>query len=769
MVDCHLFLTVRNRARPAPEPPVAFAFLPLFPSSSTAFLPDAAHTLVLYRYDPQVASPSFYLQVPPIHDSSRQGPSVPPAVAKTLVPLRDTVTLRTHLVSTTHTQNETVLRLLRWQQDLVRDPDLMRDTLVKLTFCAEVEVCKFLRCVVARSSQTLSSPSADAARAPRRDILDALFGILTSTANSKGELDGLVFQALVVIFGFVSDKRLTNFRPVLDLYMSRSFSSSAAAAHIIGQLQRLLRSPTSPETATTLRSSIKVLKWLLRLVVRSREIQRAKELGFGTTASTLEAGFKGDISALLKQVNTLMRTASPPSIIGTQTLVLQHFPTILPQLAAIFADDELLEVVIAFVDSVGAVKGKMAVWKILCLREVAHSTLFASPAGRAALVPSMIRWLKPFLAKFDAIAACSPKDPQAVRDAARVGAVECIRLATGVVAAMLDVVHEALVKPDLERDVLAQEHDNVEYLLALVPRLLEAYRELENLASLDAIERQRSQASVPAVVPGAFPSSYPVALLSYPPDRARKLAAGRQEPSQKGGDEQPAWPTLRSGLGDIACVFLALVQLAPRAILVNWLEATVEVEGRDTFARQLGSVFRVARGILENDAFPHDWLSMTALAHRVVLKLVEPAAEVLAREFIPPPTASFQFSTALWRDFFGLILELLASPQLLIEDFSPQKRCVRSPGPSVTSRSFTDPSSLRADEPCGDSRATSEEKAPSSSLEPGTPSRARTSDSSSSTAQASRSSSCRPSSKRSSRSACLTTTSCGEVRPLLTL
>ncbi|KPV73694.1 uncharacterized protein RHOBADRAFT_54888 [Rhodotorula graminis WP1] len=651
IVDCHLFLTVRNRARASSDPPFAFAYLPLFPASSSAFLSDGIHTLVLYRYDHQVASPSFYLQVPAVHDSSRQGPSVPPAVAKTLIPLRDTVTLRTHLVSTAHTQNETILRLLRWQQDLVHDPDLMRDTLAKLTFTSELEVGKFLR-----------------------TILDSLFGILVSTANSSGELDDLVFQALVVIFGFVSDKRLTNFRPVLDQYISQSFTSSAASSHIVGQLQRLLRSPASPETATSLRSTIKVFKWLLRLVVRSREIQRAKEPGFGTTASTLEAGFKSDISAVLKQLNALMRTTSPSSIIGTQTVVLQHFPTILPELAAVFAEDELLEVVIAFVDSVGAVKGKMAVWKILCLRELAHSTLFVSPSGRAALVPSMIRWLKPFLAKFDAMAACSPKDPQATRDAARVGWVEGIRLATGVVAAMLDVVHEALVEPSLARDLLAQEHDNVEYLLALVPRLLEAYRELENLAYLDAIERQRSQASIPAVVPLAFPSSYPVALLSYPPNRSRKLAAGGRAPTQKDGDDEPAWPTLRSGLGDIACVFLAMVQLAPRAILVNWLEATVEVEGRDTFARQLGSIFRVARGILENEAFPAEWLNTTALAHRVVLKLVEPAAEVLAREFVPPPTASFQFNTSLWRDFFGVLLELLSSTQLLIEEFSPQKR-----------------------------------------------------------------------------------------------
>ncbi|BGP50279.1 Deoxycytidine kinase 1 [Rhodotorula kratochvilovae] len=651
MEECHLFFTFRNRTvRNAPDQPFAFAYFPLFPDSSSAFQADGSHTLVLYRYDKPVASPSFYFQVPAVYDASRQVPALPPSVSKTLFPLRDTMTIRSYLVSTTFTQNETLLRLLRWEQDLVDDPELMRATLTKLRFCSEVEVCKFLR-----------------------DIFDALFGILVSPANQAGELEDLIFQAIVAIFGFVSDKRLTNFKPVLDLYISQSFSSSAAASHIVGSLQRLLRTQDNPEAATTLRSSIKVWKWLLRLVVRSREIQRTKEPGFGATASTLELAFKSEIASLLAQVNALMRATALSSIIGTQTLVVQHFPTILPELSAIFHVDELLEIAIGFVDSVGAVKGKMAVWKILCLRELVKSAIFASPAGRASLIPSMIRWLKPFLGKFDEYAMCSPKDPQATRDNARVGWIEGIRLATGVVAAMLDVVQEALADPNAPRDVLAQEHDNVEYLLALLPRLLEAYRELENLANLDAIERQRSPASIPAVVPVVFPASYPVSLLAYPTDYARRQATGKETRPGK-GDDPSTWPTLRTGIGEIACVFLALIQLAPRAILVNWLESTMEVEGKDTFARQLGSVFRVARGILENEAFPADWLNMNALAHRVVLKLVEPAAAILERDFIPPPAASFRFNTALWRDFFSMLLELLASPQLLIEEFSPQKR-----------------------------------------------------------------------------------------------
>lgn len=764
MVDCHLFLTVRNRARSVVDPPFAFAYLPFFPSASSTFQSDGAHTLVLYRYDKQVASPSFYFQVPPVHDSPSVAPSVPPAVSKTLVPLRDTITLATQLVSTEVTQNQTILRLVQWQRGLIHDPELVRDTLAKLTFCPEIQVCTFLRCVLGLSRLLSRSSATDSCLpTPRSDILDALFGLLGSSANSTGELDDLLFQALVGIFGFESDKRLPDFRPALELYISQSFSSSAAAAHIVGSLQRLLRTPAAPETAKTLRASVKVWRWLLRVVVRSREIQRAREPGSGTTASTLEAGFKNDVLSLLARVNSLMRTTAPASIIGTQTLVLQHFPAILPELGAIFDVDELLEVAIGFVDSVGAVKGKMAVWKILCLRGIVPSSIFASPSGRAALVPSVIRWLKPFLGKFDGYAMCSPRDPQATRDNARVSWVEGIRLATGVVAAMLGVVHEALVDPDISRNVLAQEHDNVEYLLALVPRLLEAYVELENLANVDAIERQRSPASIPATVPSVFPSSYPVALLAYPPEHARRQAAGTQAAASSTQADEATWPTLRPGLGDIVCVFLALVQLAPRSILVNWLEATIEVEGRDTFARQLGSVFRVARSTLDNEAFPADWLNMNALAHRVVLKLVEPAAEILERDFVPPLAASFQFNTALWRDFLDLLLALLASPHLVIEEFSPQKRCVSlSVFWAFRLRKADLNRRPRTGAPFGDSQATSVARERRSCPARGAQSPVRVTGGP--RTAATRSNSCRASSRRSCRCASRTTTSCGGVR-----
>ncbi|GAA5959558.1 hypothetical protein JCM3765_002370 [Sporobolomyces pararoseus] len=85
-------------------------------------------------------------------------------------------------------------------------------------------------------------------------------------------------------------------------------------------------------------------------------------------------------------------------------------------------------------------------------------------------------------------------------------------------------------------------------------------------------------------------------------------------------------------------------------------------------------MFRVAQSIIEEEAFPSDWLNISSLASRAVMQVVESVADILEEHFLPPPSSSYSFNTALWRDYFSLLFKLLASPQLLIEEFSPQKR-----------------------------------------------------------------------------------------------
>lgn len=205
MQDCHVFFTFRNRKERSSggngttspnggsssagiaEKPFAFAYLPLFAREST-FVPDGTHPLVLYRYDSQAAVPSSYFEGPATARSAAVD-LIPAALAKVLVPLKDSMTVRSFLCSTKLTQDPTLIKLINWERDLSNDPAGLKDTLVKLRYSPEFECIKMIT-----------------------HIFDSLFAILSSRLNEKGEVDELGFQAVVTLLGrFPPSYRCTSF------------------------------------------------------------------------------------------------------------------------------------------------------------------------------------------------------------------------------------------------------------------------------------------------------------------------------------------------------------------------------------------------------------------------------------------------------------------------------------------------------------------------------------------------------------------------------
>ena len=119
-------------------------------------------------------------------------------------------------------------------------------------------------------------------------------------------------------------------------------------------------------------------------------------------------------------------------------------------------------------------------------------------------------------------------------------------------------------------------------------------------------------------------------------------------------------------------VFLTLILSSPRTHLITFLESSLEIEGKENFARLLSRFFKMASSILDNDAWPKSWLNVDILAHKVLLKMFDPIAFLLIRDFVPEQHSSFEFNSSLWREAFYMLLKLLSSDQLVMEDFSPQ-------------------------------------------------------------------------------------------------
>ncbi|KAI0812456.1 cytoplasmic protein [Irpex lacteus] len=645
----HLFFTFRQRSTKErsnragteiPERPFAFGFLPLFPDGP-AFLEDGPHTLALYKADRiQQLTPDLYLSATPLVVPNQQVQM--PVEMQRIAPLsRDTLLIRSSLCSTKFTQNSVLLSLLNWQSS--HDKELISAVLTKFTFVGELEIVKFLR-----------------------DIFDSLFGILVSQHNQTGEMDHLVFSALVTVLGLVQDRRFSNFQPVLDVYIEKHFTCAAASSHMIHSMNRLLHDPTNPETASALRSALKVWHYIFKFITRSRELQKAKELGMGggATASHLEANFKKELLAHLSHVNRLMSTTTPASIIGTQTIALRHFTSILPELAKVFSVDELVQITTTFANAIIAAKGQMVIWKLIMYLQVVKGFLFDIPQARSLLVEAVVIWIKPHFGQFDDL-SLSPSDPESVRDAVRISWLESSRLAVTVLAVMLDKLQQNLVNPQIvnDRNLFRQEQYNVECLLGLMPKLLDTYLEFLDPASRRAIERTKSQGTLISHIPVAFPESYPFALLSQLPKSPSA--------SQTIGDKNSFY---NSGLGETAIVILVMILSAQRKHLMSFYESIFEIEGRDKLAPLILRTFKVASSILGGEAFPSNWLNVNILAHKVLIKMFDPIGAIMEREFIPQETSDFTFDADLWREGLSVLLRLLSSEHLAIEEASHQKR-----------------------------------------------------------------------------------------------
>ena len=455
----HLFFTFRNRSGrekskvnlDVVDRPFAFAFQPLFPDAST-FIEDGSHTLVLYRADKlNQLLPDIYLTSPSTLNVGVKAdqPTIPPEMQKLVTPLRDTLTIGSSLCSTKFTQNPILFGLLHWED--ASDKETLSTLLTRFTFVGEGEIVKFLR-----------------------DIFQALFSILISQNNQSGEMDLLVFNGLVTVLGIVQDRRFSNFQPVLEVYIEKHFDCAATASHMIHSMNRLFANPTSEDTAPNLRAALKVWHYIFRFIARSRELQKAKEitiLGGGATAEHLESTFKRELCTHLSEV-THMMSLSSPAIVGTQTIALQHFTSILPELGKIFTIVELVSIATTFANAVTANKGKIVIWKLIMYLHMVKGFLFDNDYARPLLIEAVVIWIQPHFGRYDEYLHTSVNDSDSVRDAARRIWLENTRICVAILAIMLDKLQHNLVNPNIKADHRAycQEQENVETLLPLLPR-----------------------------------------------------------------------------------------------------------------------------------------------------------------------------------------------------------------------------------------------------------------------------------------------------------
>lgn len=104
-----------------------------------------------------------------------------------------------------------------------------------------------------------------------QDVLDALFNILMSNSDSD-VYDDMVFECLLYIIGLVSDRKYQHFQPVLDLYISESFSATLAYKKLIAVLRKRIDNVSNGDCQERdlLLKTMKSLQYCMRFIVESR-------------------------------------------------------------------------------------------------------------------------------------------------------------------------------------------------------------------------------------------------------------------------------------------------------------------------------------------------------------------------------------------------------------------------------------------------------------------------------------------------------------------
>lgn len=670
--DCHLFFSFRSRsskeertrglpqnaaslAATEADAPFAHAYLPLF-RDSNAFLSDGTHTLLLWRkaQPSQHISPELYFALPPTVPGN--GPfdlsTISSSLTALLQPLRDSLTVRSFLVSTVYTQSKVLLTILQWDDAITRDIDELKSALLELRFVGEVEIVKYLA-----------------------DIFDALLAILVDSRNDDNQLDDTVFDVMVTVLGIVQDRRFVNFSTILDLYIENHCRAQTAHTRILASMQRLLQDPGAETTAQALRSSIKVWPYLFRLIVKSRENQRTASslatglsVGGDAVSDHFETMFRHELEALLRAINHLMTATKPSSIIGTQALALQNFAAILPELAKVYDTNELASLEAAFADSIFVTKGKMVVWKLLHLVHVTKGFLLEQPSARSLLIPSIVRWVRPHLGYYVPDVPRSESSPAhaGIDDADRVTWMECARLAITVLAIVLDRVQQRLEQRSnsIETQPSREESDNLDYILSALPRILETFLDVCSDDMSAALRRYRGPSTVASTKPVLFPSSYPFPLIA----QLDGLKHSKQPSHSKLEME-----FLNCGAVEIAAVLTLLILLSPTKHLIGFLDEQLDLEGSDSLSKTLLNLTQVTTLILRNVAYPSNWLNVTILGHQMALKIADAIATWALGAGLRFGDAKAS-ETTLWRDFFEMLLTLLSSEHLVIENFTPHRR-----------------------------------------------------------------------------------------------
>ncbi|XP_043512181.1 dedicator of cytokinesis protein 1 isoform X5 [Frieseomelitta varia] len=373
--QAHLKFTFKHRssneAKDKSEKPFALSYVKLMQRNGTT-LQDIQHELLVYKLDQKKYEETdiSYLKLPSTRDELVElNIEKKPTLGALTLSNKDSFLIATNVCSTKLTQNVDLLGLLNWAS---HNTDL-RESLIALMKVDGEEVVKFLQ-----------------------DVLDALFNILMSNSDSD-VYDDMVFECLLYIIGLVSDRKYQHFQPVMDLYISESFSATLAYKKLIAVLRKRIDNATNNDTQERdiLLKTMKSLQYCMRFVVESRLLF--------TALNEDEEEFSQTLTELLRSIVELMRHETDSTLL-VQGACLKYLPTTIPHLLRVYSGKQLSTILTDLLVTLPV--GRLTKQKMMTVNDIVHSPLFLSAECRAILLPRITILVRDLLEAKEEVELC---------------------------------------------------------------------------------------------------------------------------------------------------------------------------------------------------------------------------------------------------------------------------------------------------------------------------------------------------------------------------
>ncbi|EFN73187.1 Dedicator of cytokinesis protein 1 [Camponotus floridanus] len=354
--QAHLKFTFKHRssneAKDKSEKPFALSYVRLMQRNGTT-LQDIQHELLVYKLEQKKYEESdiSYFKLPSTRgELAELNIEKKPSLGSLTLSSKDSFLIATNICSTKLTQNVDLLGLLNWASHNTG----LKESLAALMKVDGEEIVKFLQ-----------------------DVLDALFNILMSNSDSD-VYDDMVFECLLYIIGLVSDRKYQHFQPVLDLYISESFSATLAYKKLIAVLRKRIDNigNNDGQERDLLLKTMKSLQYCMRFIVESRLLF--------TELNQDEEEFSQTLTDLLQSIVNLMSYETDGTLL-VQGACLKYLPTTIPHLLRVYSGKQLSTILTDLLVTLPT--GRLTKQKMMTVNDIVHSPLFLNVECRAILLP----------------------------------------------------------------------------------------------------------------------------------------------------------------------------------------------------------------------------------------------------------------------------------------------------------------------------------------------------------------------------------------------